>query len=48
MTNPLYKSAMSAPIQRDKPAAIPTRPSLWRRIVWRIGAVLAAIFPVSP
>jgi hypothetical protein len=46
--NPHYKSAMSAPIQRDKPAAIPTRPSLWRRIVWRIGDWLRAVFPVSP
>jgi hypothetical protein len=43
-----YKSAMSAPIKRDQPKPIATRPALWRRIVWRVREVVSAIFPVSP
>jgi hypothetical protein len=39
--SPSYKAAMSAPIKRDMPKPIPTKPALWRRIrEW--------LFPVSP
>jgi hypothetical protein len=43
-----YRAAMSAPIKRDMPKPIATRPALWRRIAWRVREVICAVFWVSP